>query len=142
MTKALLAGSFDPPTLGHCSLISRAAKLFSKLYICIAVNESKKPLFPIAQRLSWLKVLTKDFGNIEIFSFSGLTVEAAKNKGVDVLVRGARHGCDFEYEAAMAQANLKLTNIETMILPATPETAHIIPRAVRFCEKSAGLDVK
>jgi len=138
MSKALLAGSFDPPTLGHLSLITRAAQLFSKLYICIAVNETKKPLFPISQRLAWLKVLTNDFGNIEVLSFNGLTVDAAKSAKVDVLVRGARNGCDFEYEAAMAQANYKLAAIETLILPASPETTHISSSIIKEILSSKG----
>jgi pantetheine-phosphate adenylyltransferase len=138
MKSALLAGSFDPPTLGHISLIKRAAQLFSKLYVGLATNESKKPLFPIPQRLAWLKSLTKDIENIEVLSFTGLTVETAKNIGAGVLLRGARNGCDYEIESAMAYANYKLAKIETLILPAEPETAHISSSIIKDIFASRG----
>jgi pantetheine-phosphate adenylyltransferase len=122
---ALFAGSFDPPTLGHLSLITRGCKLFDKLYLCVASNENKKPLFSLDQRVACLKSITKKFPNVEVSSFTELTVDAAKKLGADVLIRGARNGCDFELEAAMAHANFKLGQIETLILPANPQTAHI-----------------
>ena len=125
MKTALFAGSFDPPTLGHLSLIARGCKLFPKLYLCVASNENKKPLFSLDQRIACLKSLVKKIPNVEIVSFTELTVDVAKKLGADALLRGARNGCDFELETAMAHANYKLGQIETLILPADPQTAHI-----------------
>lgn len=138
MKSALFAGSFDPPTLGHLSLIEKACKLFPKLYLSVASNENKKPLFSLEQRIACLKRLTKKFPNVEVVSSTELTVDVAKKLGVDALLRGARNGCDFELEATMAHANFKLGSIETVILPADPQTAHISSTIVKDIIASKG----
>lgn len=138
MKTALFAGSFDPPTLGHLSLINRASKIFSKLYIGIALNETKEPLFSVEKRLEWLKEIVKPFPNVKVISYSGLTIATAQKLEVDVLLRGARNGSDFEREWSLAAANLKLGGVETVIFPADALTAHISSTLIREILASKG----
>jgi pantetheine-phosphate adenylyltransferase len=127
MEKALFAGSFDPPTLGHLDIIQRAASLFKELHVGIAINLSKssKEIFTIQERETMLRELTRDLPNVKIESFSELAVDFAKKKKLGVLIRGLRSGVELDTEFQMALANRKLSGLETLFLPANPDYAHI-----------------
>lgn len=115
---AVYPGSFDPPTFGHIDLIGRAAKLFDTVTVAVAENNAKNAFFTVEERKELLHLVTKDLpGNIAITSFSGLTVNFAKQLGATALIRGLRVVSDFEYELTMAIANKKLeSSIETVLL--------------------------
>lgn len=139
MLKAILPGSFDPPTLGHLELISRAAALCDTLVVGIGKNFSKKQiLLSIEERIQVLRKHTKNLSNIKIESFSGLTIDFAKKIGAKALVRGLRSSQDLEYEREMAEANRKLAKIETIFLIAESDTRGLSSRLIREIAQNRG----
>lgn len=133
MKKALLTGSFDPPTHGHLSIIKRAARLCDKLYVGIAINPAKieTSLLSNAKKKMLLEKLTKDIKNIEVVLFEGLVSDFTKTNEIDFLIRGLRAFSDFEYEFRMAIANKKLADIDTIFLMADVEHTHINSSLIR-----------
>ncbi len=123
---AAYVGSFDPPTLGHLDLIHRAAKLFTRLTIGIGVNPDKQTLFTPEERVQLIKASLKDLPNVEISSFSGLTVDFIRETGAAVMVRGVRTLSDIETEFSLTLANRALDpEIETVFLMAVEKYSHI-----------------
>jgi pantetheine-phosphate adenylyltransferase len=94
--KAILAASFDPPTLGHEDLIRRASKIFDKLYVGIGKNSKKKPYLQLDSRQFLLKQICKEYSNVEVVSFEGLLVEYCRENEIGIIVRGLRATVDFE----------------------------------------------
>ncbi len=108
MVTALYPGSFDPVTVGHVDVATRAASLFEKLVIAVYDTPSKNLLFDTEERLQLMKDACSHLPNVEIIKFSGLVVRCAKDIGAEVIVRGLRSGSDFEYEFDMAFMNRRL----------------------------------
>ncbi len=116
MKKVIYPGTFDPVTNGHLDIIKRASDLFDAVIVTIAKNPNKdKSLFSVEERMEMLKESTKEFKNVEIDSFNGLTVEHAKSVGATGIIRGLRAVSDFEYEFQMALMNRKLDDEITTI---------------------------
>jgi pantetheine-phosphate adenylyltransferase len=141
MRTALFPGSFDPATNGHLDVIERASKLFDKLIISIAINETKNPLFTIAERQDLLKLSCKEKGltNIEFKSFDGLLVDAVKEFNACVVVRGLRALSDFEFEFQMALMNRELNHLcETVFLMPSPEYSFTSSRMIKEIAKYNG----
>lgn len=129
---ALFPGTFDPPTSGHLDLIRRAARLFERLTVVLAANPQKHELLPAEERLELLRAITGDLGNVAVERFDGLVVEACRQLGAGVLVRGLRHTGDFDYEAQMARTNAALApEVETVFLVAAPSHVHVSGTLVR-----------
>lgn len=129
---AILAASFDPPTLGHEDLIHRAAKTFDKLYVGIGINSAKKPFLSLTERSSLLKIICKDIPNVEVIVFDGLLVKICEKMNIDVMVRGLRSTLDFEYELSMAHVNRRLApSIETMFFVTETENSFVSSSMVR-----------
>ncbi|HEX2962001.1 MAG TPA: pantetheine-phosphate adenylyltransferase [Ignavibacteriales bacterium] len=118
MKKVIYPGTFDPVTFGHVDIIKRACELFDSVIVTIARNPNKlTPLFTVEERIEMLRESLKEFPNVDIDSFDGLTVEHAKNVGAIGIIRGLRAVSDFEYEFQMALMNRKLDgNISTIFL--------------------------
>lgn len=131
MKKALFAGTFDPPSLGHADIIQRAAQLYETLYVGIATNSTKKFIFSALEREKMLHAITKGLPNVKVVIFEGLVVDFAKEKKVDCLVRGLRGCADLEFEFQMAFSNKKMTGIETQFLMADERYAHISSTIIR-----------
>lgn len=132
MRVGIYPGSFDPVTFGHIDIIMRASKLVDKLIIGVLKNSAKTPLYTTEERVSFLKVITKDYPNIEIESYEGLLVDFADEKKANVLVRGLRAITDFEYELQLAQTNHKLNPIvDTVFLTTSVEYAYLSSSTVR-----------
>ena len=113
MTIAIYAGSFDPITNGHLDIVMRASALFDKLIIGIYDRPEKQILFPTQERVEMAHQATAHLSNVQVQSYSGLTVDFAKEVGAQVMVRGLRMSSDFEREFEMAMMNKKLTpNLE------------------------------
>lgn len=119
---ALYAGSFDPPTLGHLDLIERASKIFDHLIVAVANNEEKTSLFTVAERMEMLTEMTRSIANVKIDQFEGLTVEFAREKNAQALIRGLRVVSDFEFELSLAINNQKLNpQVDTVcLMPSEP----------------------
>ncbi|MBQ7249801.1 MAG: pantetheine-phosphate adenylyltransferase [Bacilli bacterium] len=105
MKIAIYPGSFDPFTNGHLDILNRAAAVFDKVIVLAAVNSAKKTVFTQEERLAILKECLKDIPNVEVDSYSGLTVDYAKKVGASHIIRGLRAVTDFEYEFQLAAAN-------------------------------------
>lgn len=129
MTKAIFAGTFDPPTDGHLDLIERASRICDELIVAIGVNPSKSTLFTLDERLSLLRecisVRIKSRNKkVTVDHYTGLLVDYAKSQNCSLLIRGARNVMDFEYEYNLAQINTTISDyplIDTIILPADPD---------------------
>lgn len=132
MTIALYAGSFDPFTNGHLDILEQASKIFDKVIIAVACNREKTGFLPVEKRLLIIKESTSHLNNVEITSYEGLTVDFAKEKNANVLIRGIRNSKDFDYEFEMAQVNKKLNpDINTLFLTPKPENICISSSMVR-----------
>lgn len=132
MRIAVFPGSFDPITIGHVSLIKRAAKIFDKVIIAIGVNTSKNKLFPIEVRINWIEEVFKYNKKVEVMEFDGLTVDFCKDVGAKFIIRGLRNASDFDYEKTIAQLNSELNkDIETVLLISKPKHSHISSTIVR-----------
>lgn len=118
MTVALYPGTFDPITNGHLDIAIRASRLFEKVIIGVYDTPSKNLLFNTKERMDLAKISVKDLSNIEVQSFTGLTVDYAKKIGAQTLIRGLRAVTDFEREFDMALMNKKLTTECELVLMA------------------------
>lgn len=124
------AGSFDPPTLGHLELVTRATAIVDRLVIGVGANADKTPWLSLEERLALLAELLP--ASVSAAPFSGLAVEAARRAGASLLLRGVRSEADLAVELQMALANRKLAaDLETVVLVGSPEVAHISSRLVR-----------
>ena len=118
MTTALYPGTFDPVTMGHLDVLSRASKLFDRVIVAVSGgNFSKNTTFDVESRVEMVRENLDSFSNATVESFEGLLVDYAKSKQATVLVRGLRAVSDFEYEFQMAQMNRHLdSELETIFL--------------------------
>jgi pantetheine-phosphate adenylyltransferase len=140
--KALYPGSFDPMTNGHLDIIQRMTKLYDHVIIAVLDNGDKKSFISKEDRLDLIKESLKGMPNITVESFRGLTVEFAKAKNVDIIVRGLRAPSDFEYELEMSQINYFLSNgIDTVFLMTNPKYSFIRSSRVKEVADLGG-DVK
>jgi pantetheine-phosphate adenylyltransferase len=138
MTRAALyTGTFDPVTNGHVDVVRRACRLVDRLVIAIGVHPGKAPLFTAEERAEMLRevcgpVAAGEGTALEVVTFSGLAVEAARRAGATLIVRGLRDGTDFDYEMPMAAMNEAMApETETVFLPASPEVRFITATLVR-----------
>ena len=130
--RALFTGTFDPPSLGHLDLIERAAALVDQLIVGVAaLNHKPSPLFSLDERIDLLQEMTGDLSNVEVVVVDRLAVDVAMEKKVNLLIRGIRGPSDLDDELRMAAANRKLSGIETLLLPASPETSQISSTLIR-----------
>ena len=128
---ALFAGSFDPFTIGHHALIKRALPMFDKIIIGIGINSGKKCMFTVEERVKVIEKIYADEERVEVKVYNCLTMDFAKEIGADVLLRGVRSTKDFEYEREIADMNLRLGGIETVLLISEPEHASTSSSVVR-----------
>ena len=132
MRKAVYPGSFDPVTYGHLDVIRRSSSLVDELIVGVLNNNTKTPLFSVEERVKILLEVTKDLPNVQIESFSGLSVEFAKQSGAQFIVRGLRAITDFDYELQMAQTNRVLNpDIDTIFLTTSLEYAYLSSSTVK-----------
>lgn len=128
---ALFAGSFDPFTKGHYALVMRALPMFDKIIIGIGTNSGKRCMFSLEERISAIEKVFADVKGIEVRTYDCLTMDFAKEIGADVLLRGVRSVKDFEYEREIADMNLRIGGIDTVLLISEPEHASISSSIVR-----------
>ncbi|HEX4086728.1 MAG TPA: pantetheine-phosphate adenylyltransferase [Chthoniobacteraceae bacterium] len=139
MRLAIYPGSFDPITNGHVDVIARAASLFDHIIVAAAVNDSKRTLFTMEERLELMKLVTERFQNVQVVSFEGLLVEFARHHGAVAVVRGLRAVSDFEFEFQMALMNRKLEpSIETVFLTPREEYTYLSSRIVKEIARLGG----
>ena len=136
MTVALYPGSFDPMTLGHLDVVVRALGVFDRVVVAVLANASKAPRLPVATRVEIVRQVLTDAAvpadRVEVVTFNGLTVEAARAHGATAIVRGLRSASDFDAELQLAQNNRRLApDIDTVCFITAPEHASISSSLVR-----------
>ena len=144
MRIAFYPGSFDPMTNGHIHVLEQSLALCDRLVVGIGVHPGKTPMFPFDERAGMIaEVVAAHFpqrtGDVSVVSFENLVVEAARDAGATVLVRGLRDGTDLDYEMQMAGMNRAMApGITTVFAPAYPESRHITATLVRQIARMGG----
>ena len=132
---AVVPGSFDPVTLGHLDVISRAAGLFDEIHVVVVHNPDKTALLPIAKRVQLIEQAIEQNGlpsNIVVNSWSmGLLVDYCQDVGARAIIKGIRSQVDVAYETPMAIVNRNLAAVETIFLLPEPSHAHVSSSLVR-----------
>ncbi len=132
MRTVIYPGSFDPLTNGHLDVIQRATKLFERVIVAVAQNESKKPLFSLAERLALVTEAVKHLPTVEADSFDGLLVDYVEKNSGQAIIRGLRAVSDFEFEFQLALMNRKLNErVETIFMMPKDTYTFISSRIVK-----------
>lgn len=132
MRTAIFPGSFDPFTVGHFDVLESALQLFDKVIIAVGYNSSKKGFFAPETRVEIIRQATADMPNVEVCTYSGLTIDLCHQLRVKNIIRGLRTTTDFEMESVIAQANKKMApDISTIFIPACQEYSFISSTVVR-----------
>lgn len=138
MKKAVCPGSFDPITNGHLDVIERASHLFDEVVIAVLVNNSKSSLFTIEERIVLARDCVKHLPNVKVDMWSGLLVDYCRENKVDAIVKGLRAVSDFDYELQMAQMNLQLKGVDTLLMATKPAYSFLSSSLVREIARYGG----
>ncbi len=115
--KAVCPGSFDPITLGHLDIITRASAQFEEVTVLVTANPNKNTgLFTVEERMDLIRRSTNHLGNVTVDTWAQLLVDYTTAHGVSALVKGLRSSLDYEYELPMAQMNRRLSGVDTFFL--------------------------
>jgi pantetheine-phosphate adenylyltransferase len=131
IVRAIFPGSFDPITNGHLDVISRGMKLFDELIVAVGKSPLKDQLFTPEQRVEMIAELIKNMPGVSVEGFDGLTVEYARQKKANVILRGLRSLTDVNYEFELAMTNRSVTGIETIFVMTTEQYGFISSTLVR-----------
>jgi len=135
----IFPGSFDPITKGHEHIILKAAKMVDQLIVAIGTNSTKNYLFSLEKRIDWIDSTFKNYNNIKVKTYDGLTVEFANNVNAKYIFRGLRSSIDFEYEKSIAETNKILSpNIESIFLLPDSSISMISSSIIREIIKNNG----
>ena len=131
MKIGICPGSFDPVTLGHMDIITRACRIFDKVIVAVPINPDKHFSFTVEERMDMLRTVTAGMG-VEVDSVGGLLVDYGREKGATAIVKGLRAVSDYDYECQMARANKQLNpEVETMFLPTRVENMFLSSSLVK-----------
>lgn len=131
MKRAIFPGTFDPFTIGHYSIVMRGLNLFDEIIIGIGVNQSKKTLFDMDNRVNMIRQAFRNEPRVSIETYDSLTIDFADAMGAKYILRGLRTVSDFEYEHTIANANRQLNGLETVLLFTETEYSFISSTVVR-----------
>ncbi len=131
MKIAIFPGSFDPFTIGHYSIVTRALTFVDEVVIAIGVNEAKKTFFPLKKRMEIINKAFLHEPRVRVECYDCLTVDFAKQVNANIILRGIRSIADFEYEKTVADANRRLSGIDTILLFTEPQHSFISSTVVR-----------
>ena len=137
MTAVLCPGSFDPITVGHIDIITRARDLFGAVLVGVGRNNQKQYLFG-DERLQLVKDALAGMEGVEVAPIEGLLVDFCRDNGIATVVKGLRFGADFDFELQMAHMNRGLTGLETVLLPAAAEHVTLSSTILREVMKLGG----
>ena len=139
MLTVVYPGTFDPFTRGHEDLARRAARLFDRVVIGVAVSEAKKPFFPADERVDIVREVLGDLVNVDVLPFASLLMDFVHAQGARVILRGLRAVSDFEYEFQMAGMNRRLyPNVETLFLTPSEQYMFVSATIVREIARFGG----
>lgn len=131
MKNAVIAGTFDPVTIGHLDVISRAAALFDSVTVGVFENAEKKTMFSPSTREEAMRAAVKDLSNVKVERTNGVTLADFALTHNAVIVKGIRNTADADYEIQLANINKETGGVETVILAASPEYSFISSTFVR-----------
>lgn len=131
MKRAIFPGTFDPFTVGHYDIVKRGLLLFDEVIIGIGINQSKKTLFSVDKRINIVEQAFKAEPRVRVVSYDCLTVDFASSVDAGFILRGLRSVNDFVYEQTIADANRRLSGIETVILFTESEYSYISSTVTR-----------
>ncbi|HRG02742.1 MAG TPA: pantetheine-phosphate adenylyltransferase [Paludibacteraceae bacterium] len=131
MKRAIFPGTFDPFTIGHYSIVMRGLNLFDQIIIGIGMNQSKKTLFDMDNRVNMIRQAFKNEPRVSVETYDSLTIDFADAMGAKYILRGLRTVSDFEYEHTIANANRQLNGLETVLLFTETEYSFISSTVVR-----------
>ncbi len=129
--KAICPGSFDPVTLGHLDVISRAAALFDEVVVAVGRNSAKNYLFTPDERVELVRAATDQLPNVSVTTLTGLLVDFCRDQGAEAIVKGLRFASDFDFELQMAHMNHALSGVETVLLPSSARWATLSSTMIR-----------
>lgn len=136
---AIYPGTFDPVTNGHTDIMLRAVKLFDTLIVAIAHNPKKDPLFPLKQRVKFIRETVGRFKNIEVLPFDNLLMDFVAAQKASVIIKGLRAVSDFEYELQMGLMNRNLDNsVETVFMIPSQEFSFLSSSFVKEIARHGG----
>jgi pantetheine-phosphate adenylyltransferase len=141
---AIYGGSFDPLTNGHLDVLKGALAIADKVFVAIGIHPGKAPLFSFEERVRLIEdsakaELTGDWQRIEVVAFDNLIIDAAREHGASILIRGLRDGTDLDYEMQMAGMNETMApELQTVFLPASPSVRTITATLVRQIASMGG----
>jgi len=139
MRTGICPGSFDPLTNGHLDVIQRAMKLFDRVIVAVAHNESKQPLFSVSERLDLVRKAVGNWSEVEVDSFDCLLVDYAERVGAQAVVRGLRAVSDFEFEFQLALMNRRLNErIETIFMMPKDTYTYLSSRMIKEIVRLGG----
>ncbi|HEX8002203.1 MAG TPA: pantetheine-phosphate adenylyltransferase [Mycobacteriales bacterium] len=138
MRRAVCPGSFDPVTNGHLDIVGRAAAIYDEVVVAVLVNESKRGLFEIPERIELLEEVVAQWPNVRVDSFKGLLVDFCRDRDIPVIVKGLRAVSDFDYELQMAQMNHRLAGVETLFMTTNPLYSFLSSSLVKEVAKYGG----
>jgi pantetheine-phosphate adenylyltransferase len=129
--RCVCPGSFDPVTNGHLDVIERASHLFDEVSVLVTINKSKTGMFSVEERLEMLRECTAALPNVVVDSFHGLLVDWCRDHDVHAIVKGLRAVTDFDYELQMAQMNHRLSSVDTVFVPTSPDASFLSSSLVK-----------
>ena len=138
-TKAIYPGTFDPVTLGHLDIVTRAARMFDRVVLAVAASPSKKPMFSLEERVELARNMVAHLPNVAVAGFSDLMANFARAQQANVLVRGLRAVSDFEYEMQLAHMNRHLLpTLESVFLMPTEGFSFVSSSLVKEVARHGG----
>ncbi len=135
---ALCPGTFDPVTNGHLDIIGRTSQTVDTVVVGVLENPSKQPLFTLDERVALLREAVADMANVRVGSCRGLLVDHARAQRASVIVKGLRAVSDYEYEIQMAQMNLRVGAVETLLMPTNPKWSFLSSSLVKEVARFGG----
>ncbi|MDX9781480.1 MAG: pantetheine-phosphate adenylyltransferase [Bacteroidales bacterium] len=130
--KAVFPGSFDPFTRGHLDVLVSSLRVFDNVIVAVGHNNSKSGFFTIDERIEIIKESVNTLKNVEVKSYTGLTIDFCNRIEAGFIIRGIRSTTDFDFEQVIAQANFKMSpNIQTVFIPSSAECSFITSTVVR-----------
>lgn len=136
--KAVCPGSFDPVTFGHLDVFARAAEQYDHVTVAVLQNSTKAGLFTMEQRIEMITECVKPYPNIVVDTFKGLLVDYCKVNGISAIFKGLRAVSDFDYELQMAQMNLQLKGVDTLLMATKPAYSFLSSSLVREIARYGG----
>jgi pantetheine-phosphate adenylyltransferase len=137
-TGVVVPGSFDPVHNGHVDVAQRASRRFDTVVVAVIVNPAKEGMFTVPERMELLRACLGHLDNVEVDAFEGLLVDYCRDRGIGCIAKGLRGVSDLSYELQMARMNTRIGDVETLFLPASPDTLHLSSSLVKEIARLGG----